>query len=101
MAEPCEHEEEERSFWDDLWDIFVACLTVLLSILLVAFFLGLIIALLADLLAAIIGDTLAKILAALLFMSFYAWNFIRKGLSFIWRLKDILERWQRATGGVK
>ena len=92
MAEEC----DERSFWEILWDIFVAVIGFFLTVLLFGLAWKFLIAIAAEVLAAILGGTLAQILAMLLLLSGILWNMIRKGISVIWDIVVIIER-QRTT----
>jgi cytochrome c biogenesis protein CcdA len=101
MSEECKDEQEDRTWLDDLWDIFVACITVLVSFLLVLSLLDFLASILGALLASSLGSTLAWILSMIFFLLFFLWNFFRKAFAFFDRLRDILERRRTATEGVK
>ena len=90
MSEECKDEQEDRTWLDDLWDIFVACITVLVCFLLVLSLLDFLASILGALLAGILGDILAWMISMLFFLLFFIWNFFRKAFAFFDRLKDIL-----------
>jgi len=96
--EPCENqeqEEDERSIWDDLWDILVALVSFLLTILL-----GLsIFDWIVSVLRTIFAEDLSWVFALILFISPLVWNLYKKALAIIRRLNDLFRRYRRATRG--